>query len=414
MQMRRVVVTGVGTINALGHNVEETWRKALAGESGVGPITLFDASDLRVQIACEVKNFNPLDYLPKRLARRYSRFEHFALVAAKEALRNAQLDPAKEDPTRVAVIIASAIGGIDVIEAATIAFYSKQSRLLGPFIIPQLMPNGASGVVSIELGLQGPALSVASACATGTDSLGLAWQLLRSGAVDVVLAGASDATICKIAMAAFERAGAMAARKPPDFEAPLPFDARRDGFVMGEGAAVLVLETEEHARQRGARILAEFAGYGSTADAFHITAPREDGSGAARAMRLALESAGMSPEDIDYINAHGTGTRLNDVMETRAIKAVFGPRAYRVPVSSTKSMTGHMMGATGALEAIFSVLAIRHNVVPPTIHLREPDPECDLDYVPNEAREHRVRAAMSNSFGFGGHNAVVVFREYGA
>ncbi len=410
----RVVVTGLGTINPLGHDVAQTWENILQGQSGVGPVTLFDAHEMSIQIPAEVKDFNPKAYLHPKLVRRTSRFEQFGLIAAQQAVAHAGLDLEQEDPRRVGVVISSAVGGIDVIERSTLVAYNQGPRRVTPFVIPMLMPNGASGVVSIELGPQGPALSVASACATGTDSLGLAWQLLRSGAVDVVLAGASDATICKIAMAAFERAGATAARKPPDFEAPLPFDARRDGFVMGEGAAVLVLETEEHARQRGARILAEFAGYGSTADAFHITAPREDGSGAARAMRLALESAGMSPEDIDYINAHGTGTRLNDVMETRAIKAVFGPRAYRVPVSSTKSMTGHMMGATGALEAIFSVLAIRHNVVPPTIHLREPDPECDLDYVPNEAREHRVRAAMSNSFGFGGHNAVVVFREYGA
>ncbi len=408
----RIVVTGMGTINPLGHSVAETWQKALQGQSGVGPITLFDPEGLGMQIAAEVKNYDARAMLGTRLARRTSRFEQFAIIAARQAVEDAGLDLDREDRTRVGVVISSAVGALDVVERSTLIAYSEGPRRVTPFVVPMLMPNGASGLVSIDLGVQGPALSVASACATGTDSLGLAWQLLRQGVVDVALAGASDATICKIAVAAFERAGAMALRQPPNFNAPLPFDARRDGFVMGEGAAVLVLETEEHARARGARILAEFAGYGSSADAYHITAPREDGSGAARAMRLALESAGMGPEDIDYINAHGTGTKLNDVMETRAIKAVFGPRAYEIPVSSTKSMTGHMMGATGALEALFSILTIRDNMVPPTINLQEPDPECDLDYVPNQAREHPVRAAMSNSFGFGGHNAVVVFREY--
>ncbi|NPA30534.1 MAG: beta-ketoacyl-ACP synthase II [Chloroflexi bacterium] len=410
----RIVVTGMGTINPLGHSVTETWEKALQGVSGVGPITLFDPEGMGIQIAAEVKDYEPRAFLSVREARRTSRFEQFGIIAARQAVADAGLDLEQEDLTRIGVLISSAVGGIDVVEKNTLVAYTQGPRRVTPFVVPMLMPNGASGLVSIDMGLQGPALSVASACATGTDSLGLAWQLLRAGVADVMVAGATDATICKIAMAAFERAGAMALRKPPDFDAPRPFDAQRDGFVMGEGAAVLILETEEHARARGARILAEFAGYGSTADAFHITAPAEDGRGAAQAMRRALESAGLTPDDIDYINAHGTGTRLNDVMETRAIKSVFGERAYRIPVSSTKSMTGHMMGATGALEAVFSILAIRDHVVPPTIHLREPDPECDLDYVPNQAREHPVQAAMSNSFGFGGHNAVVVFRAYPA
>lgn len=412
MSPRKVVVTGLGTINALGHNVDETWQKALAGESGVGPITLFDASDLQVQIACEVKNFNPLDYLPKRLARRYSRFEHFALIAAQEAIQHAHLDPAKEDPSRVAVIIASAIGGIDVIEQATLAFYTQQSKLLGPFIIPQLMPNGASGIVSIHTGFQGPALSVASACASANDGIGIAWQLVRSGVVDVALAGGSDAAIFKVGVAAFDLIGAMARGGPDRRDVPKPFDKNREGFVIGEGAAVLVLESEEHAKARGAPILAELAGYAATSDAYHETAPHEEGRGAIMAMRKALEVAGLTPEDVDYINAHGTGTQLNDRIETQAIKAVFGDRAYRIAVSSTKSMTGHMMGATGALEAVFCVLAIRDGMVPPTINYTTPDPECDLDYVPNQARKVDVRVAMNNAFGFGGHNAVLVFKKY--
>ncbi len=409
---RRVVVTGLGTVNALGHNVQETWEKALRGETGIGPITLFDASDLDVQIAGEVKNFDPTKYMSPRWARRYSRFEQFALAAAQEAVQHAGLDLSKEDPTRVAVVISSAIGGIDVLEKNTLLLYNEGIRKVGAFVIPQLMPNGASGVVSIHMGLQGPALSVASACASGNDALGTAWNLIRAGVADVALAGASDATICKVAVVAFSRVGAMARGGPDRRDAPRPFDKNRDGFVMSEGSAVLVLESEEHARARGANILAELAGYGSSSDAYHITAPHEEGKGARLAMQRALESAGLRPEDVDYINAHGTGTELNDVAETRAIKALFGQHAYRIPVSSTKSMTGHMMGATGALEALFCVLAIQNGVVPPTINYTTPDPECDLDYVPNQAREMPVRVAMNNAFGFGGHNAVTVFKKY--
>ncbi len=409
---RRVVVTGLGTINPLGHTVKETWEKALRGESGVGPITLFDASDLNVQIAAEVKDFDPTRYMPARWARRYSRFEQFALVAAQEALQHAGLEPDKEDPTRVGVIISSAIGGIDVLEQNTLLLYNEGLRKVGAFVIPQLMPNGASGVVSIHYGFQGPALSVASACASGNDALGLAWNVIRSGVADVVVAGASEAVICKIAVVAFDRVGAMARGGPDRRDAPRPFDQNRDGFVIAEGAAVLILESEEHARARGAPILAELVGYASSSDAYHITAPHEEGAGAILAMRRALETAGLRPDEVDYINAHGTGTELNDAVETKAIKAVFGDHAYRIPVSSTKSMTGHMMGATGALEAIFCVLAIQHGVVPPTINYTTPDPECDLDYVPNEAREAPVRVAMDNAFGFGGHNAVLIFKKY--
>lgn len=409
---RRVVVTGLGTINALGHTVKETWEKALRGESGLGPITLFDASDLKVQMAGEVKHFDPTRYMPARWARRYSRFEQFALVAAQEALQHAGLEPDKEDPSRVGVIISSAIGGIDVLEHNTLLLYNEGLRKVGAFVIPQLMPNGASGVVSIHYGFQGPALSVASACASGNDALGLAWNIIRSGVADVVVAGAAEAVICKIAVVAFDRVGAMARGGPDRRDAPRPFDKNRDGFVIAEGAAVLVLESEEHARARGAPILAELVGYASSSDAYHITAPHEEGVGAILAMRRALEAAGLRPEEVDYINAHGTGTELNDVAETRAIKAVFGEHAYRIPVSSTKSMTGHMMGATGALEAIFCVLAIQEGVVPPTINYTTPDPECDLDYVPNEAREVPVRVAMDNAFGFGGHNAVLIFKRY--
>ncbi|NPA26858.1 MAG: beta-ketoacyl-ACP synthase II [Chloroflexi bacterium] len=408
----KVVVTGLGTINPLGHNVAETWANAVQGVSGVGPVTLFDASDLSAQVAAEVKQFDPKAALGAKLARRTSRFEQFGLVAVREALEDAGLEITDQNRDRIAIVVSSSVGGIEVFEQSTLIAYRKGPRRVTPFVIPMLMPNGAAGLISIQYGITGPAYSVASACASGGDGLGLAWQLVRSGMYDVVVAGASDSTLCKVAVAAFERAGAMSQRKPPDFKTPQPFDANRDGFVMGEGSAILILESEEHARRRGARILAEFAGYGASSDAYHVTAPDEEGRGAAKAMRRALEAAGLTPDDVDYINAHGTGTQLNDVMETKAIKAVFGPRAYQIPVSSTKSMTGHMMGATGALEAIFSVLAIRDGVVPPTINYETPDPECDLDYVPNQAREAKVDVVMSNSFGFGGHNAVLVFRRY--
>ncbi len=409
---RKVVVTGMGTINPLGHNVQETWENAIRGVSGVGPITVFDASGLSTQVAAEVKQYDAKAYLGAKEARRTSRFEQFGLIAVREALHDAGLEITDANRDEIAIVVSSSVGGIEVFEQSTLTAYTRGPRRVTPFVIPMLMPNGAAGLISIHYGITGPAFSVASACASGSDGLGLAWHLVKSGAFDVVIAGASDSTLCKVAVAAFERAGAMSQRKPPDFKTPQPFDANRDGFVMGEGSAILILESEDHARRRGARILAEFAGYGSSSDAYHVTAPDEEGRGAAKAMRRALQTAGLAPEDVDYINAHGTGTRLNDAMETKAIKTVFGERAYHIPISSTKSMTGHMMGATGALEAIFSILAIRDGVVPPTINYETPDPECDLDYVPNQAREVKVDVAMSNSFGFGGHNAVLVFRRY--
>lgn len=405
----KVVITGMGTINALGHNLNETWEKVKNGVSGLGPITLFDTTDYLVKYACEVKHFNPDDHMPAKEARRRDRFEQFALVAAREALAQSGLEITEANAGRVGVIVSAAIGGFETIQEAAFTVKEAGPRKLSPYIIPKVMPNGAAGMIGIEYGAKGPSFSVASACASGADGIGTAWLMIRAGIIDAAIAGASDATIIQVGVGSFDRLGAMTRQAEG---VPQPFDRERDGLVMGEGAAILVLERESHARARGAAILAELAGYASTADAFHVTAPAEDGAGGAAAMRYALEAGGLNVDEVGYINAHGTATPLNDLSETRAIKAAFGERAYDIPVSSTKSMTGHMMGTTGALEAIFCVLAIREGVLPPTINYRTPDPACDLDYVPNVAREASLRVALSNAFGFGGHNAVLALRKY--
>lgn len=409
---KRIVVTGMGTVNPLGLNVEDTWKRILNGESGVAPITLFDASDLMVQIACEVKGFDPVNYMDRRQARRVDRFQQFAAAAMQEAEVHAQLDFEKLDRTRVAAIISASIGGLNAIQAAVTTMIEDGPRRISPFTIPQMMANGAAGLIAIEKGIKGPCFSVVSACASAEDAIGQASLLLRSGAVDMAIAGGSDATINRVGVSTFDRVGGLSRQNDDYSNTPAPFDRDRDGLVMGEGAALIILETLEHARSRDAQILAELVGYGSTVDAFHISAPAEDGSGAARAISIALEMAGVGPEQVDYINAHGTGTVLNDVSESRAIKLAFGEHAYKVPVSSTKSMTGHMMGATGALESIFCIRAIHENIIPPTIHLNNPDPECDLDYVPNQAREMEVDLAITNAFGFGGQNAVLAFKSF--
>jgi 3-oxoacyl-[acyl-carrier-protein] synthase II len=407
--MERVVITGIGTVNPLGLDPETSWKNALAGFSSTHEIEHFDPSRLSVRIACEVKGFDPTKFMDFRNARRMDRFEQYAVAAARQAITLAKLD-VHAHAERIGVVIASAVGGIQTLQDASKILLTVGPRKLSPFTIPMLMPNGASGLVAIEFGARGPSFSVASACASGADGVGTAWRLIRSGEADAMITGASDATICELAMGAFDRVGAMT--RGNSLDVPRPFDKNRDGLVMGEGAAALVLESLSYARKRGAKILAELAGYGSTSDAHHITAPTEDGSGSARAIQLALDSAGVRPEEVDYINAHGTGTILNDLSETKAIKIVFGKRAYQIPVSSTKSMTGHMMGTTGALEVIFCVLAIRDGKIPPTIHYTTPDPECDLDYVPNAARAKPVQVAVSNAFGFGGHNAVLVIRSH--
>jgi 3-oxoacyl-[acyl-carrier-protein] synthase II len=408
----RVVITGMGTINSIGNTVAETWKNAIAGVSGVGPITLFDASDLLVRIACEVKGFDPEKFMDVREARRRDRFQALACAASQEALRQSGLDMRQEDPSRVAVVVSTAIGGLTTLEAATLGMDVNGPRRVSPFVIPMFMPNGAAGLIAIDNGAKGPCFSVASACASGADGIGQGWLLVRSGTADAAIVGASDATITRIGIAAFDRLGALSRRNEDFDNTPAPFDLERDGLVMGEGSAILVIESEEHALARGARILAELAGYAATSDAFHVTAPAENGEGGAKAITQAMKSAGLKAEDVDYINAHGTGTQLNDTSETRAIKAALGEPAYNVPISSTKSMTGHMMGSTGALEAILCVQAILEGVVPPTMHYKTPDPNCDLDYVPNKARKLTVGAALSNAFGFGGHNAVLAFRAF--
>lgn len=408
----RVVITGMGTVNPVGLDVSQTWHRIVAGSSGVGPITLFDPGDLQVRIACEVKGFDPARFMEAREARRRDRFEQFASAAVLEAIEQSGLEPAARDPRRTGVVISSAIGGLRSLQDAVLINHTEGPRKVSPFLIPMLMANGAAGTVAIDHAIQGPCFSVASACASGADGIGMAAMMIKAGVIDACLAGASEATITATGVAAFDRVGATSRRNEDFSSTPAPFDLHRDGLVMGEGAAVLVLESETHARDRGAAILAELAGYGSTADAFHVTAPDEEGRGGAAAIQQALANAGANIEQVGYINAHGTATQLNDVSETRAIKRAFGERSRQVPVSSTKSMTGHMMGATGALETVFCVLAIREGVLPPTIHYTTPDPECDLDYIPNQAREASIDLALSNAFGFGGHNAVLAVRRY--
>jgi len=410
--MRRVVITGMGTVSPVGNSVDESWTNIVDGVSGVGPITLFETEDLLVQIACEVKGFDPEDYMERREARRIDRFQQFGIAAATQAIDQAGLEVGPEEASRASVIISSAVGGMISVEEAMIVFSEQGPRRVTPFIIPKFMSNGAAGLVSIKNGFKGPTFSIASACASGSDAIGQAAMMIRSGSVDVAVAGGADATISRIGVSGFDRLKAMSRHNEDYSDTPAPFDKDRDGLVMGEGAAAVVLEDLDRARERGAEILGELVGYSSTSDSFHITAPAEDGAGGAAAMVGAIEMAGVTPDQVGYISAHGTATPLNDLSETRAIKAAFGEVAYDIPISSTKSMTGHMMGATGALEAIFCMLAIRDNVIPPTIHYRTPDPECDLDYVPNEARQEQVDVAISNAFGFGGHNAVLAFQAY--
>lgn len=408
----KIVITGMGTVNPLGKSLEESWNNTLEGRSGIAPITLFDASQGSVGIAGEVKDFQALDYMPAKEARRRDRYQQLASAAALEAIEHSGLEMEEGRGGRVGVIVSSAIGGLQSISDNVEIMNDKGVRKVSPFIIPQLMGNGAAGLIAIDNNFQGPSFSVTSACASGADGIGIAKMLIESGVIDAAVAGGCEATVTMIGVAAFDRLGALSRRDGIPPNTPQPFDKNRDGLVVGEGAAVLVLERESHAKSRGAAILAELAGYGSTADAYHITAPSENGIGGAKAIKIALDDAQLNFEEVGYISAHGTATQLNDVSETRAIKAAFGEQAYNIPVSSTKSMTGHMMGATGALEVIFCVQAMRDGVLPATINYETPDPECDLDYIPNTAREVKITSAVSNAFGFGGHNAVLVVKEY--
>lgn len=410
---RRVVVTGMGMVTPLGLNVEETWAGITAGKSGIGPITLFDTSDYLVKIAAEVKNFDPANYMPVKEVRRRDRYQHLVVAAGKQAVEHSGIQVNESNHHRIGTIIGSSVGGVGAYwEQAQVLIESGDPRRISPFGIPMLMVNGGSDLISIEYGTTGTSATPISACATGADCIGMAFDLIRAGRLDAAFAGCGDAPIIPIGIAAFDRVGACSRENDDPEHAIRPFDKTRPGLVFSEGACVLVLEEYEFAKARGANILAELVGYGSTSDAYHVTAPEPNGVGASLAIQQALSDANLKPTDIDYINAHGTGTSLNDLMETKAVKRVFGDHAYKVPMSSTKSMTGHGMGATAAIEAAFAVLAIRDDIAPPTINLNTPDPECDLDYVPNVARHMPISCVMSNSFGFGGHNVSLIFKAF--
>lgn len=408
---QRVVITGLGLVTPVGNDVPATWSAIVSGQSGVGPITQFDTTGYKVHIAGEVKDFDATRYVDRQIARRMDRFLHFAVAAAQEAIADACHAPHQWDPRRVGVVIGSGIGGVHTIIENQITLMERGARRVSPFAVPSLMLNSASAQISILLGVRGPNLALATACATGSHALGEAAELIRRGRADVMIAGGSEAAIVPMALAGFENMQALSTREGDPTKASRPFDKDRDGFVMAEGAGVVMLERLEYARARGAHIYGELAGYGNTADAHHITAPAEDGVGAAECMQMALDDAEIAPSEVDYVNAHGTSTPLNDAGETRAIKIVFGEHAHRLAISSTKSMTGHLMGSAGAIEAAFCLLSMRDGVLPPTINYETPDPACDLDYVPNTARRVKVDVAMSNSFGFGGHNGTLIFRR---
>ena len=410
-QKHRVVVTGVGLITPLGHNAADTWQAILSGESGFGPFTLIEKGEHTSGGLCEVKDFDPVAYLGRREARRRDRFQQLATVAAQEAMTQSGLEITEENRERIGITFGTGVGGIQTLVEQEQVRQEKGVRRMSPFGITMIMPNGAAGMLAIDYGIHGPSTTITTACAAGVDAVGHAFRSLRAGDLDAVLAGGSESIITSVAVGGFEQARATSTSES---NTPRPFDRERDGLVVGEGAAVLIMETLSHARSRDAQILGEVVGYGQTTDAFHITAPAEGGEGAARAMRMALKDARLEPDAVDYISAHGTATDLNDKYETMAIKSALGPAAYQVPVSSTKSMTGHIMGGTGAIESVFCLLAIRDQILPPTINYQTPDPECDLDYVPNEARPATIKVAMNNAFGFGGHNGVLVFKAFEA
>ena len=409
---RRTVVTGLGCITPLGNDELTMWESLLAGKSGIGRITLYEPDGYECQIAAEVKHFDAVELYGSREARRMDRYSHFAVAAAGQALKNSGIDITDSNRDRVGAIIGSGIGGIGTLLEQMIVFMERGPKRVSPFLVPMMLADSAAAMVAIHMGLRGPNMAVVTACATGTNAIGEAAQMIKRGDADVILAGGSEASIVPLAISGLSVMNAVSTRNHEPVRASRPFDMHRDGFVMGEGAAILVLEELEHAQARGAQILGEISGYGTTNDAYHISAPAENGAGAARCMYLALEDAQLGIEDISYINAHGTSTPLNDKSETAAIKKVFGEQAYQIPVSSTKSMTGHLLGASGALEAMICVKVINEGYIPPTINYETPDPECDLDYVPNQARPASVDHIMSNSFGFGGHNASIIISRY--
>ena len=405
---RRVAVTGIGFITPIGNDMETVWSNMIEGVSGVGRITRFDTTNFDTKIAAEVKDFNAEDYMDRKTARHIGRYCQFALAASKQALAHANLDPAQMNPDDVGVIVSSGIGGMEEIEKSHTALMERGPKRISPFTVPMMIADMGAGIVAIHTHAGGPNYAIVSACASGSHGIGEAAEIIKRGDATAMLAGGSEATITPLTMGAFCQIKATSERNDEPERACRPFDVDRDGFVMGEGSVMLVLEEMEHAKARGARVLAEIAGYGASADMYHFTAPQPEGKGAIRAMKRALEKSGVELTDVDYINAHGTSTKLGDVAETRAIKAVFGDHARELAVSSTKSVHGHLLGAAGAIEAAACILAIDRGLLPPTINLENQDPECDLDYVPNKARKADVKVAVSNSFGFGGHNATLV------
>ena len=409
---RRVVVTGMGCISPVGNNVRETWESILAGKSGAAMITHFDASKHKTRFAAEVKGFDPVALFGSRDARKMDRFTQFANAVVVEALEQANLKVDESNRDRIGVVIGSGIGGIGTLLEQAEVLRERGPERVSPFLVPMMISDSAPGMIAIRFGARGPNMALATACASGNNAIGEALEMIRRGAADVMIAGGSEAALVPVAMAGMNVMTALSTRNDDPQTASRPFDRERDGFLMGEGAGVLILESLEHAQARDAVILGEITGYGTTDDAHHISAPAENGAGAAIAMKLALQNASLDSTDIEYINAHGTSTPLNDKSETAAIKTVFGEQAYNIPVSSTKSMTGHLLGASGAIEAVFCVLAIREETLPPTINYSTPDPECDLDYVPNQARKASPKHVMSNSFGFGGHNATLIFSRF--
>ncbi|WP_409304649.1 beta-ketoacyl-ACP synthase II [Peribacillus sp. SCS-155] len=411
MSKRRVVVTGIGSVTPLGNDAESTWKNILAGQSGVGPLTRLNADEYPAKVAAEVKDFDIEQYIERKDARKMDRFTHYAIAASTMAVKDAGLEITEENAPRVGVWIGSGIGGMETFENQYEIFQNRGYKRVSPFFVPMIIPDMAAGQVSIMLGAKGVNSCTVTACATGTNSIGDAFKVIQRGDADAMVTGGAEAPITKMSVAGFCANTALSTNPDPK-TASRPFDQNRDGFVIGEGSGIVVLEEMEHALARGAKIYAEIVGYGATGDAYHITAPSPGGEGGARAMRMAIEDAGLTPEDIEYINAHGTSTPYNDKYETMAVKDVFGDHAYKLLMSSTKSMTGHLLGAAGGVEAIFTIQAIRDSIVPPTINLETPDPECDLDYVANEARRQDVSIGMSNSLGFGGHNATIVFKKF--
>ncbi|BDH60887.1 3-oxoacyl-[acyl-carrier-protein] synthase 2 [Lysinibacillus sp. PLM2] len=408
---RRVVITGIGAVTPLGNTVEETWANVKAGKSGVGPLTRIDAEKFSAKVAAEVKDFDIEQYIERKEARKMDRFTHYALASAMMAVKDANLEITDANANRIGVWIGSGIGGMETYENQFVTFQERGARRVSPFFVPMMIPDMASGQVSIYLGAKGINSCTVTACASGTNSIGDAFKVIQRGDADAMITGGAEAPIVNMAVAGFCASTALSLNQDPA-TASRPFDADRDGFVIGEGAGVLVIEEYEFAKARGAKIYAEIVGYGSTGDAYHITAPAPNGEGAARAIQQALNDGGIDPTLVGYINAHGTSTQYNDLFETQAVKSVFGEHAYKLAMSSTKSMTGHLLGAAGGLEAIITALALKESILPPTINLTNPDPECDLDYVPGVAREASIEYAMSNSLGFGGHNASLLFKKF--